>query len=86
MPYFVYILKCSDQTLYTGYTNNLEKRLEHHNNSKQGAHYTKIRRPVKLLYSETFPTLKEALRREYAIKKLTREEKLNLIKNNYRLT
>ncbi len=79
--YFVYILECKDKTLYTGYTNDLKKRLDHHNHSKQGAHYTKIRRPVKLLYSENFPTLKEALSREYSIKKLTRAEKLKLIKS-----
>jgi putative endonuclease len=82
MKYFVYILECADKTLYSGYTNNLERRLKQHNHSKQGAHYTKIRRPVKLLYSETFGTLKEALRREYKIKQLTRAEKLELISNN----
>ena len=86
MSYFVYILECADKTLYVGYTNNIEKRLNHHNNSKQGAHYTKIRRPVILKYSETFDNLSEALRREHAIKKLKREEKLNLIRNNYKLT
>lgn len=78
MPYFVYILECSDKTLYVGYTNNLEKRLYNHNNSKTGAHYTKIRRPVNLKYSESFETKSEALKRECALKKLSRFEKLNL--------
>lgn len=81
MPHFIYILECSDSTLYVGSTNNLERRLDQHNNSKWGAHYTKIRRPVKLLYSETFNTLKEARQRESEIKSWKREKKLNLIKN-----
>lgn len=79
MSYFIYILECSDQTLYVGCTNNLERRLEQHNNSKSGAHYTKLRRPVKLLYSEIFNTLKEARRRESEIKGWRREKKLDLI-------
>jgi putative endonuclease len=78
--HFVYILECADKTLYVGYTNNLERRLNQHNNSKSGAHYTKIRRPVILKYSEQFDSLGEALRREHQIKKLTRAEKLELIK------
>ncbi len=64
MSYFVYILECADKSLYVGCTNNLEKRIKEHNESKWGAHYTKIRRPVKLVYSETFKTLIEARRRE----------------------
>ena len=82
MNYFVYILECADGSLYVGCTNNLEKRLEQHNNSKWGAHYTKIRRPVKLKYSETFGTLKEARGREAEVKKLSRERKLRLIENH----
>lgn len=78
MPYFVYILECNDKTLYAGSTNDLEKRLYTHNNSKSGAHYTKIRRPVVLKYSEKFKTKSEALKREFAIKKLSREKKLKL--------
>ena len=78
MQYFVYILECADKTLYVGSTNNLEKRLHNHNNSKSGAHYTKIRRPVSLKYSESFQTKSEALKRECALKKLSRVEKLNL--------
>jgi putative endonuclease len=76
--YHVYILECADKTLYVGSTNNVQKRLHAHNNSKTGAHYTKIRRPVILKYSESFETKSEALKRECAIKKLKREEKLKL--------
>jgi len=79
MKYFVYILQCSDRTLYVGCTNDLTRRLLQHNNSKSGAHYTKIRRPVKLLYSETFNTLKEAMRREIEIKGWKKKKKLALI-------
>jgi len=78
MPYFIYILECADKTLYVGSTNDIEKRLRAHNNSKVGAHYTKIRRPVILKYSEKFDTKSEALKRECAIKKLTRAGKLKL--------
>ena len=85
MKYTVYILKCSDQTLYTGYTNNLTKRIVAHNTGKTAAKYTRSRRPVKLVYSETFRTLSPALKREAAIKKLSRTEKLKLIKNKKQL-
>ena len=78
---YTYILKCSDESLYTGWTNDLEKRLKAHNEGK-GAKYTKGRRPVVLLYFEAFETKEEAMSREFAIKKLTREEKLQLIKEN----
>ncbi len=79
--YFTYILECVDKSLYVGCTNNLEKRLEQHNNSKWGAHYTKIRRPVILKYSETFNTLKEARKRETELKGWRREKKIALINN-----
>ena len=79
--HFVYILECADKSLYVGCTNDLEKRLKQHNDSKQGAHYTKIRRPVILKYSEEFKTLKEARRRESEIKRLSRNKKLDLIKS-----
>jgi len=82
MSYFVYILECADKSFYTGCTNNLEKRLKQHNGSKFGAHYTKIRRPIVLLHSETFNTLKDARRRESEIKGWRREKKLNLVKPN----
>jgi putative endonuclease len=78
--YFVYLLECSDHTYYCGYTTDLEKRVLAHNTLKSGAEYTKARRPVKLVYSEEFATLSEALIREIAIKKLSRTEKIALIK------
>lgn len=77
--HFTYILECADKTLYVGATNNLEKRLNQHNNSKSGAHYTKIRRPVILKYKEEFETLKESRRREAEIKKWNRNKKMELI-------
>lgn len=75
MFYFVYILKCADLTYYVGCTNNLERRLNQHNKSKKGAHYTKTRRPVILKYSEQFETLLEARRRESEIKRWKRKDK-----------
>lgn len=74
---YTYIVKCSDGTLYTGWTNNLDKRMEAHN-AGTGAKYTKPRRPVELVYYEMFRTKEEAMRREYAIKQLSRKEKLKL--------
>jgi len=79
MSYFVYILECSDKSLYTGITTNIEKRISEHNNSDKGAKYTKARRPVKLVYSEPSKDRSSASKREYAIKKLTRVKKLQLI-------
>ncbi len=76
--YFVYILQCADGTLYIGSTNNLEKRLHEHNNLKSGAHYTKIRRPVSLRYSEPAGSLSEARKREIEIKKWSRKRKFEL--------
>lgn len=75
---YVYIAECRDGTLYTGWTTHLEKRMEEHNRGK-GAKYTRSRRPVKLVYFECFDTKEEALRREYAIKQLSRRQKLDLI-------
>lgn len=80
MKYCVYILKCADKSLYVGCTNDLGKRLKQHNESKWGAHYTKIRRPVILKYSEEFQTFKQARIREAEIKHLPRSKKLILIK------
>lgn len=77
---YTYILECKDGTYYTGWTNNLEKRLKDHNDGK-GAKYTKARRPVVLIYHEIFQTKEEAMRREYAIKHMTRKEKEELIRN-----
>ena len=78
--WFVYILECNDSTLYTGITNDLENRLHQHNHGQAAAKYTRARRPVKLVYSENYPDKSQALKREHAIKKLSRVEKLNLIK------
>ena len=75
---YTYILKCKDGTYYTGWTNHLEKRIQDHSDGK-GAKYTKARLPVELVYWETFPTKEEAMKREYAIKQMTRKEKEKLI-------
>ena len=79
MSYCVYILKCSDSTLYTGIAKDVNKRLEEHNSSDKGAKYTKMRRPVELLYTEKSEDRSSASKRECAIKKLSREKKLGLI-------
>ncbi len=76
--YYVYILECKDGTLYTGWTIDIDKRLAEHNQGK-GAKYTRTRTPVVLKYFESLSTKKEALQREYFIKRLSREEKLKLI-------
>lgn len=81
MKYFVYILECADKTLYCGYTNNVANRIFHHNSTKLGAKYTSGRRPVTLVYEESFDTINEALKREVEIKKLPRIKKLALFKS-----
>lgn len=78
-PNYVYILKCADGTLYTGWTNDLEKRLRAHNEGR-GAKYTRGRLPAELVYYEAFEERSEAMGREWAIKQLTREQKLQLIR------
>ncbi len=75
---YTYIVECRDGSWYTGWTKNLEKRIEAHN-SGRGAKYTRSRRPVKLIYFECFETGSQARRREYAIKQLTRQQKERLI-------
>jgi len=78
--YFVYILKCADETLYTGIATELERRIEEHNGPDKGAKYTRVRRPVRLVYSEEYPDRSAASKREYEIKKkMSRAEKLELI-------
>ena len=74
---YTYILKCSDGTFYTGWTNHLERRLAAHN-AGTGAKYTRSRRPVELFYFETFPSREAALRREWQIKQLRHSEKAAL--------
>lgn len=78
---YTYLVKCADNTLYCGWTNHLEKRMEAHNQGK-GAKYTKTRRPVELVYYESYPTKEEAMRREVQIKKLSRKDKLFLIEKS----
>lgn len=75
---YTYIVRCRDGTLYCGWTNNLEKRMASHN-AGMGAKYTRNRYPVELVYYESFETKEEAMRREYAIKQMTRKEKLTLM-------
>ena len=75
--HYVYMVRCSDDSLYTGWTTNLEERIRTHN-AGQGAKYTKSRRPVELVYYEEYTTKSEALKREYAIKQLTRAQKVKL--------
>lgn len=78
--YYVYIVKCADETLYTGIATELDRRMDEHNHSDKGAKYTRIRRPVRLMYSEEYPDRSAASKREYEIKKkMNRAEKLALI-------
>lgn len=77
---YTYMLRCSDGSLYTGWTTHLEKRVLAHNQGK-GAKYTRARIPVTLVYYETFATKEEAMRREWEIKRLTRGEKLRLLES-----
>lgn len=79
--HYIYIVECRDGTYYTGYTNDIKKRIKAHNEGK-GAKYTNSRRPVKLQYTESYQTKSEALKREYEIKQLTRLEKQKLFKKN----
>ena len=74
MNWYVYMLRCSDNSLYTGYTNDIKRR-EHAHNTGKGAKYTKSRRPVHLVYWEEFEDRSDALKRECAIKKLTKQQK-----------
>ena len=78
MPWFLYIVKCQDDSLYTGITTDIPRRLKEHN-AKKGAFYTKNKTPVELVYREDMANQSEARKREAAIKRLTREEKLHLI-------
>lgn len=80
---WVYILECNDKTLYTGWTNNLEKRIQVHNEGL-GSKYTAVRLPVKLVYFEEFDKKTQAQKREYQIKQYSRKEKLSLIQGKSR--
>ena len=76
--HYIYIVKCADGTYYTGYTNDLERRIKQHNEG-EGAKYTKGRRPVKLVHSEQFETKSKAMKREYEIKQFKQERKIEII-------
>ena len=78
--YYLYILKCADDTLYTGITTDLERRVDEHNTSNLGARYTSARRPVRLVYSKGYKDRSSASKEEARIKKLKKESKLELIK------
>ena len=80
---YTYILRCSDGTFYTGWTNHLDERVRAHNEGR-GAKYTRGRGPVELVYYECLETKEEALRREYAIKQMSRMEKIRLIEQQRR--
>lgn len=75
----VYMVRCADDTLYTGVACDVDKRVQEHNESPRGAKYTKARRPVILVYAEACDDRSQALRREHQIKQLTRRDKLNLV-------
>ncbi len=76
--YYVYIVKCSDDSLYTGITTDIKRRIKEHNSSDKGAKYTRGRRPVVLIYSEKHKNRSQATKAEIDIKKMSREEKLGL--------
>lgn len=78
MPHHVYVVECADGTLYTGYTTNVERRVEEHNEG-EGARYTRGRRPVELVHVETFGSRSAAMRREAEVKAMRRNEKLALV-------
>lgn len=78
MSWYLYVAKCRDESLYTGITTDISRRIKEHN-AKKGAFYTKSKTPLKLVYQEVLPNQSEALKREAAIKRLTRKEKLVLI-------
>ena len=78
--YFVYLLRCADDTLYTGYTTDPQRRVEEHD-AGEGAKYTRGRTPVELVYVESFPGKSAAMSREYEIKQLSRAEKERLIED-----
>lgn len=81
MPYYFYILRCTDNSLYCGITTNLEKRLQEHNlNNSKGAKYTRSKRPVKLVYSKKYRDVNSAMKREIEVKKWPKAQKEKLIK------
>jgi putative endonuclease len=79
--YYVYMVECADKTLYTGITTDIQRRVDEHNHSPKGARYTRSRRPVSLVYCETFADRSGASKREYEIKKMNKQLKYKLIEN-----
>lgn len=80
IPYFVYILRCADNSLYTGITTDIGRRtIEHNTDDKKWARYTRTRRPVELIYHEIYTSRSDACKREYEIKQMTKIEKERLI-------
>lgn len=78
--YYLYILKCADKTLYTGITIELKRRVKEHNSAELGARYTRGRRPVELIFSKKFKNRAAASKEEFRIKRLSKEQKLKMIK------
>lgn len=83
--WYVYILECCDGTFYTGITTNTERRLNEHNTGRQGAKYTRARRPVKLVFQQQCENRSDASKKEYRIRKLGRDDKKSLIARQSRL-
>ncbi len=81
MSYYVYIVRCSDNSLYTGITTDINRRIHEHNETKKGAKYTKSRRPVSLVYSALIGDRSSAQKEEYRIKKLSKIKKQELVDN-----
>lgn len=77
--HYVYIVECADGTFYTGYTRDVKRRINEHNYGSRSAKYTRSRRPVKLIYTEEYSNISDALKREHQIKKLSRNQKKKLI-------
>lgn len=82
MKFYVYLLRCSDESLYCGFTTDLDRRINEHNNSPKAAKYTKNKRPVILAYYEEFSDKTSALKREFEIKKMSRQQKIDIINLN----
>ena len=80
--YFIYILRCSDNSLYCGQTKDLKRRIQEHNSADSKSKYTRSRRPVKLVYEEKYKKVNEALKREFEIKKMTKLKKEKLISSS----
>ena len=84
--WYLYVLRCSDQSLYTGVTTDLDRRLREHNKTKRGAKYTRSRRPVNLVWSKEYPNRSAAQSAEYQFKKLLHKQKLEIISKNTNYT